>query len=153
MDMYVKMNRESKVLVTRDFNQMEHYSEYSMKIYFRLPCSLAMYRSIYFFSYYFVFILIWENVMPQDTLLASYIKIDKKIVIDHKIILNQIKDSINNTLNFIHLLIFIIEKFKYFISWYNFYKVLDTFIRQQLYDMYAAGKRRRLQFYKDKVET
>lgn len=37
--------------------------------------------------------------MSQDTLLVSYIKIDKKIVMDHKIILIQIKDSINNTLN------------------------------------------------------
>ena len=49
--------------------------------------------------------------MSQDTLLTSYIKIDKKIVIDHKMILNEINDSINNTLNFIHLLIFIIENF------------------------------------------
>jgi len=54
--------------------------------------------------------------MSQDILLDSYIKIDKKIVIGHKIFLNQIKDSINNTLNFIHQLIFIIEKGKYFIS-------------------------------------
>ena len=54
--------------------------------------------------------------MSQHTLLTSYIKIDKKIVIDHKMILNQINDYINTTLHFIHLLNFIIEKFKYFIS-------------------------------------
>jgi len=54
--------------------------------------------------------------MSQDKLVTSYIKIDKKIVIYHKMILNQINDSINSTLNFIHLLNFIIEKIKHFVS-------------------------------------
>lgn len=97
------MNVETKVLVPKVVTQMEHHSEYNMNIYFRLPSLISMYRSIYFFlfkiymeyeifyvwiSCCFVFILICENVMLQDTLLANYIKIDKKIVIDHKIILN-----------------------------------------------------------------
>ena len=38
----------------------------------------------------------------------SHTKIDKKIAIDHKVILNQIKDSINNALNYFPLLSLII---------------------------------------------
>lgn len=45
--------------------------------------------------------------MSQYTLLASNIKLDKKTRINHKMILNLIKDSVSNMLNFIHQSIFI----------------------------------------------
>lgn len=41
-----------------------------------------------------MFVLIFENIMSQDSIIDSYVKIDKKRVIGHKLFLNQMKDSI-----------------------------------------------------------